>query len=184
MELDIFNTLNQSPKKISWHDRSEEIKSNFFSIENLDWKKVFTEDPEILGSIINDMLKMRVPGKGRPGKRPALDNKDSKDLFSNLIGTDYSEQIFSLTFNKLKSKSRLSIRSLGDELGMDKMLVHRLLSGKQNPSLNQMERVASYFNKDPSYFLEWRIAYIITFIHAALHDYTESSIVVFKKLKP
>jgi transcriptional regulator with XRE-family HTH domain len=105
-------------------------------------------------------------------------------LFSNLLGDNYSEQNFAITLTKLKKDTNLSIRALGEELGMDKMLIHRLLTDKQKPSLAQIELVAEYFNKQPSYFLEWRIAYVITFIYEALNKYTESSVIIFKKLKP
>ncbi len=183
MNLNDFISLNEEPKKVSWHIRSEQIKKNFFSVENLNWKKVFSEDPEILGSIINDMLKLSVPGNGRPGKRPSLQRLDAKDLFLKLIGEDFSEYPFNISFRSLKDSRNISIRDLANGVKLDKMLVHRLLNNKQQPSLEHIELIAKFFNKDPSYFLEWRIAYIVTFLNELLLEYTESSILLFKKLR-
>ena len=183
MNLDIFDDMNGRPKKTPWHERFEVIQKNFLSVEQLDWHKVFMDDPEILGNMINDMLKMSVPGKGRPGKRPALQREEAEQLFSKLTGENYSQESFATTFSALKELSGKSIRVLGEELGLDKMLVHRLLNGKQDPSLEQMEMIANHFNKPPAYFLEWRISYILTFIHELLTEYTESSIVLYKKVK-
>ena len=175
--------MNDRPKKTPWHERYGQIQKSFSSVEQLDWRKIFMDDPEILGNIINDMLKMSVPGRGRPGKRPALQRDQAENLFSKLTGENYSEEGFPRTFTALKESSGKSIRALGEDLGLDKMLVHRLLNGKQEPTLEQMEIIAEHFSKQPAYFLEWRIAYILTFMHELLTEYTESSVVLYKRVK-
>lgn len=181
MDLEVFRRMNQSGEKVVWHDRYEQISKSFKSIERLDWQKVFMEDPEILGSIINDILKLNVPSKGRPGKRPSLGEDQARELFSTLIGENFTIEPFHVAFKKLTEGT--SIRKLSAALGYDKMLIHRLLTDKQAPSLEQMETIAAHYHKDPSFFREWRVSYILTCIDHLLIENAEASVVVFNKMK-
>lgn len=179
--LKSFRDMNQSEEKVVWHDRYEKISKNFQSIERLDWQKVFMHDPEVLGSIINDILKLNVPSKGRPGKRPSLGEDQARELFSTLIGENFTIEPFHIAFKKLSSGT--SIRKLSAALGYDKMLIHRLLSNKQTPSLEQMETIAAHYNKDASFFREWRVSYIVTCIDHLLIENPDASVTVFNKMK-
>lgn len=181
MDFEFFKSLNSSGRKVSWHKRFAYISKNYTSIDRLNWKKVFVEDPEILGSIVNDILKLNVPSRGRPGKRPSLQEDQAREMFSTLMGENFTLEPFDIAFRRLVGDT--SIRKVAASLGLDKMLIHRLLHGKQKPSLDHIEKVAAHYHKDPSYFVEWRSACILTYMHDLLEANPESTVKMFDRLR-
>lgn len=181
VDLQAFRDMNSGPKKASWHQRYAEISKNFKSVERLNWEKVFNDDPEILGSIINDILKLNVPSKGRPGKRPSLQEDQAREMFSTLMGENFTEEPFHVAFRKLSAPA--SIRELATTFGLDKMLIHRLLNNRQAPTLEQMEQIAVHYHKEPSFFVEWRVAYVVSYLDTLIRQNPDLSVALFKRLK-
>jgi transcriptional regulator with XRE-family HTH domain len=61
--------------------------------------------------------------------------------------------------------------------------VHRLLNGTVQPSLETMEKIAKAFRKDPSYFVEYRVAFVLISIDKYLSDSPETATVWYHKMK-
>lgn len=172
--------MSEIKKRVPWVERSELIKGKFPSTARLDWYEVFRQDPAILGKIINDIMKLDQARSGKPGKRPSLEEADAQDKLRKLQGEDYSELEFQYSFKNLSGKR--SIRMLARKLSLEKSYVHRLLQGKIEPTAETMEQIAKAFNKHPSYFLEYRIYYVLAMLSHKLVQSPESSIVFYNRL--
>ncbi len=166
--------------KMPWKQRVEVIHRQFPSVDQLDWNSVFKTDPAILGRIVNDIIKQEQARPGTPGKRPSLDPQVASQRIQELAGEDYSLLGFHDAFNNLKGTR--SIRHVADKVGLDKSLVLKLLHGKINPTMEHMETIASGFKKQPGYFHEYRVAYVLSMMFALMNDGPESAIVQYRKL--
>jgi transcriptional regulator with XRE-family HTH domain len=54
--------------------------------------------------------------------------------------------------NKLRMDKNLSMRELGDKVGVSHAHISKLESGINSPSVELLEKLAEYFNIDVSYF--------------------------------
>lgn len=54
--------------------------------------------------------------------------------------------------NKLRMDKNLSMRELGDKVGVSHAHISKLESGINSPSVDLLEKLAEYFNIDISYF--------------------------------
>lgn len=176
-DLDVFRKASE--EKMPWTKRVELIKQQFPSTVRLDWNEVFRQDPAVLGRIINDILKADQAEPGRPGKRPALDVAAAEERWRQMSGEDYTMLPFDRAFTILKGDR--SIRHVAHKVGLDKTLVWGLLNGDKRPNPEIMEKVAAGFKKHPSYFLEYRIDYILGVLFHKLQSSPESTVVFFKK---
>jgi hypothetical protein len=177
-EADVFNEANAH--KIPWGERSKLIQKHFPHTATLDWYQVFYEDPAVLGRIINDIIKLDGERTGKPGKRPTLDLDIAEDKLRKLRGEDHTLFEFKDAFRVLCGN--LSIRGVAHKTGLDKSYVHRLQSGDAIPTVETIEVVAKAFKKKPSYFVEYRIGYILATISHKLEQSPETSIHFYKKL--
>jgi len=166
--------------RMTWKDRARLIHRQFPSVDQLDWNKVFRTDPAILGRIVNDVIKQEQARPGTPGKRPSLDPKVASRRIQELSGEDYSLLKFSDAMNNLKGDR--SIRHVADKVSLDKSLVLKLLHGRIDPTMEQMEKIARGFKKQPGYFHEYRVAYVLSMMFALMNDGPESAIVQYRKI--
>lgn len=157
------------------------IRDQFPSIDNLDWEKVFREDTELYGRIWRDILKFDQAGEGRPGPRPALEADRAFKRYLQLSDDDFSMLSFAEAVKLISGN--LSIRKLADKTGLDRNLIHRLMKGLDEPDCFEMEIVAAAFGRRPSYFLEYRVGYILTMVHAHMLKYPESSVGPYLKVR-
>jgi len=167
-------------RKMPWAERYKEIKKVFSSVETLDWSKVFRSDPAIMGRIINDVLKIDQAQPGRPGKRPALDVDRAEERLRQLRGEDYTVLPFVEAVQVARGNK--SIRSLAFYSELPKSTVHRLLEGTATPTLEQIEAISKGLRKNPSYFLEYRVAFVVSALTEMMASAPESTIVHYEKL--
>lgn len=167
-------------EKMPWAERYKEIKRVFPSVETLDWSKVFRSDPAIMGRIINDVLKIDQAQPGRPGKRPALDVDRAEEKLRRLRGEDYT--ILPFVEAVQAARGDKSIRSLAYYSELPKSTVHRLLEGTATPTIEQIEAISKGLRKDPSYFIEYRVAFVIAGLTEMMAQAPESTIVHYEKL--
>lgn len=178
-QLEPFEELNARESKVPWADRYELIKKQFPSVENLDWSKVFRSDPTIMGSILNDIIKVEVAPPGRPGKRPALEKKQAREILSQYQGEDYTLLPFAKALNRLKNT--LSVRQLARKISMSPSYCYNLMSGYKDPSIEDMTLVAGAFDKHPSYFYEYRVAFVSAVMAERINYAPESSIIYYER---
>lgn len=179
VDLDVFK--NPEGKKLSWDSRRNLIKDQFPSYDSLNWEAAFRADVGLLGLIIKEVLKSDQSSLGRPGPRPTLDPKRSVERYNQFIGDDFSYLPMSETLDFLKGK--LSVRGLAAKTGLDFNKIYRLLAGTSSPDVASMQSIAKAFGKHPSYFLEYRVLYILGAIEQEIVKSPESTATLYLKLK-
>lgn len=178
-------TVTKSQRSETWHKRYKEIKEEFPSVAKVDWDTALDFDPTLLSSLLADLLKAE-GRRTRPGKRPPLDRQLAETELAKVTSSDYSEYPFGVAFKALVHGR--SIRNIAHKTGLDRTQVHRLLGGRSGeapllPSFETMAQIAKSFNRDPSYFLEYRTAHILFALDNFFQENPETATVWFKKLK-
>ncbi len=177
--LDPFKELNQT--KVPWDQRAKIIRQQFPSVEKLNWNTLFSEDPSLMGRLINDILKIDVASPGKPGKRPAVDPAVADHRLRQILGEDFTTLVFKEALRSLQGSR--SARGMAKKVGVDRNMMNRLLSGDVVPSAQMMEQVAKAFHKEPSFFVEYRMAYIFAVLHNKMDAVPEASVVFYKKMR-
>lgn len=180
VDLQVFQDLNEEQGKVVWERRYEIVKDTFPDTVLMDWHTVFEDDPKILGTIINDIIKASTASPKRPGKRGAVDKQVALDQLRQLTGDDYTIERFAIALRTLKGD--LSIRALAAKVGLHRSQIEKLLAGDIEPDLKALVRVAEAYGKRPDYFLEYRIRWILALLVRRLEVSPESSIVTYRKL--
>lgn len=157
------------------------IRAQFPSIDTINWEKVFREDTELYGRVWKDILKYDQAGEGRPGPRPALDPEKASKRYLQLTDDDFTMLPFQEALKNISDG--MSIRKLAVRTGLDKNLVFHLVTGRREPDAYEMELFATVFGRRPSYFLEYRIGYVLAMVHAHMSKYPESSVSPFIKIR-
>ena len=193
-ELEPFIELNKREKakkaagiKIStleaWRERYVLIKAHFPIVEQIDWMKAFN-DKELYGRLWKDILRvdqqeLDEENSGQ-GPRP-LDPKRAKERLRQLQGDDYSYLPFHEAFTNLAGKR--SIRHLASKIGLGKHVTWNFKNGVKEPDLYTLEQIARAFGKDPSYFLEYRLAYIVGAIASRMELAPEMTVDMYRELR-
>jgi transcriptional regulator with XRE-family HTH domain len=167
-------------KKIPWEVKYKRIIKQYPEVSDLNWSRVMREESDIFARLLGDVLKSEGRGS-KPGKRPQLDRSEALNRLAKLSGEDFSEYDFATTFRNLTAGR--SIRNIAHKTGLGTSYVHRLLSGNADPSFETMEKIAEAFRKNPSYFLEYRIAIILVVLDGMFTDSPETATAWYLKLK-
>lgn len=179
--LAMFSNGDGSKKKMPWSERVGMIEEFWPSVKRLDWDKAFRQDPGLMGRIINDIIKMEAAIPGRPGKRPNVSREETEKHLKRLTGEDYTLRSFHEAVGELREDR--SIRHLARRFGMTRDHTWRLVSGKRVPTVDDMEIVARVFEKDPSYFLEYRLSYIIGFLYDKLERNPDITVLHHRRIR-
>lgn len=172
-------TRFQGLGKVPWEDRLALIHEEFPSTVRLEWEQAF-QDIELFGRIIRDLLKTDLSEPGRSGPRPSLDRKAAEVRLRQMRGQDFTELPFPQALRVLANGR--SHRHLASKVGLDRNMVQKLLAGKREPDIPIMEQVAKSFGKDPSYFLEYRVAYVLGALGAQMAKAPEMTVDLFYRL--
>jgi transcriptional regulator with XRE-family HTH domain len=178
-QLEPFAELNARDKRVPWKDRYEVVKQQFPSVQSLDWERVFRADPTIMGNILNDIIKVQVAPKGRPGKRPALEKEQAREVLAQYKGEDYTLLPFPKAVTRLKGK--LSVRQFARRVSMSPTYAYNLMTGYKEPTVEDMQIVADAYGKEPSFFYEYRVAFITALMVERVDYAPESSIIYFER---
>ena len=166
-------------RKQAWEENFKKIKEEFPSVGEISWSHAISQDSSAFASVLGDIIKAE--GKrSRPGKRPSLSRPAAEEELSRLLGDNHSDLDFTRTFKALTHGR--SVRGIANKVGIGQTTVHALLHGK-SPSFEQMEKIAVAYKKDPSFFLEYRIAYVLLTIDQFLADSPETATNWFLKFK-
>jgi transcriptional regulator with XRE-family HTH domain len=180
-----FRRLN-GRSSVSWDERMRTIRKVFPTTANLDWVQVFDDEPEVMGRILQDVTRSMQATPGKPGPRPVLDRRRAQPVVDRWLGKDpkkrpYSVLPFPEAFKLLVADR--SVRHVAVRLGWTKSRVARLLAGDQQPVAVDMEEIAAAFDKSPSYFLEYRIAWSVTAFLSSLEASPEQTVRVYEQLR-
>lgn len=149
-------------------------------LRTLNWSKLIGYDSEVMTDMLGDVL--RVDGKtSRPGKRPSLSREEAEEQFSKISAEDYSDQPFKWAFVGLTHGR--SVRNVAHKCDISVTQAQRLKSGNMHPSLELMEKIAAGFKKDPTFFLEYRVALVLAAFNRFLTESPETATNWFLKLR-
>lgn len=172
-------------RKEDWEVRYRKIKEHYPSVEDFKWSGALDYDPDVFTQVMNDLLKAE--GKrSRPGKRPTLSRDVAENELAKLSGADFSEYPFGRALQALISALPPEVqtyRSLSARTGCNKDYLVKYVKGTLLPSFSDIEKIAASFNKDPSYFLEYRTAYVLMAVDKYLMGNPEIATVWHLKLK-
>lgn len=186
-QLKVFEELNEAAAeqgfRIPWSRRLATIHSQFPSTKNLDWAEAFRRDHELWVRIMSDIIKADQAEPGRDGPKPrAVDVDRGMATIRQMMGQDYSLLPFCEAFTVLARGYSLS--HLARKTAISRSKVHRLLRGDDTPTAEEMEQTARSFGKHPSYFAEYRAAYITAMVHERMEDNPETSIAIYRRMSP
>ena len=171
----------QEGRRFAWAERAELIKKQFPSCRDAEWVRHFDKDPDKLAELIRDLLKIDQQVPGKSGPRPSPEFKPGIELIRRMKGEDYSTLPFDQTFAILAHG--LSLTQIARKTKLSRSQVHRLLRNEAPPSAVEMEAVAGAFKKEPSFFAEWRAAYITASLVNQLEGSPEIAITLYRKLQ-
>lgn len=173
--------VTQFEGKMPWNDRAKLIMEAFPSTVALDFEKVFRVDPAVMGRIIADIQKREATPSGKPGKIPSVNKEDASQYLLRYQNDDYTIYAFKDAFKYLKGDR--STRAMAHKCKLGQTMVQRLLNGKAEPTVEIMENVARAFKKHPSFFVEYRVAYVVGMMAQRMEAIPEASIVPYMKLR-
>lgn len=168
-------------KKMPWDQRAKLIYEMFPSTASLDFAEVFKADPTIMGRMVAEIFKHERKSTGKPGKRPALGREEATQYLRQYREEDYTILPFHESLKILKGDR--SIRAMAHKCGTTSNMMQRLLEGNARPTAEVMENVAKAFKRHPSYFFEYRMAYIVAMLVHRMTAIPEASIVPYIKLR-
>jgi hypothetical protein len=178
-----FTEVNEAArrqgKRIPWAERVKMIHEHFPSTVTLDWRKALSL-PETLPHILRDILRLDQADPGRSGPRPAPDYRKGLKTIRQMVGEDYSTLPFHQAFEVLARG--YSVRHLARKTQLSSSAIQRYLQGDRQPGLDEMARIARAFGKQPWYFAEYRLDFIMTSIGSKLETAPDATVVLYKKL--
>jgi transcriptional regulator with XRE-family HTH domain len=164
----------------SWEEKEKRIKERHPDALDVSWSRAMQVDPDLFARIVGDVVKSTASG-ARPGKRPSLEPNDAFAAYSKLAGQDFSDKDFHSSFRALTHGH--SIRAVSRKTSLAPSYIFKLLNDKATPSYETMAKIASAFKKDPSYFLEYRVGFVLSTIDTFLCDSPETASAWFLKMK-
>lgn len=174
--------MSKKPRGKDWAAIVARVLDGNPSARDVDWAGIFTDDPQILGDLINDVIKVGIARPGRPGKRSVSSESAIIDDLKKLSNEDHSYVDLP---KALRSAMRSrSLRQTALLSGLDKMVVTRLLRGDgEPPTMEHMEALARGLRKSPGYFKEYRAAYVASAVYDALMLAGEQSVIFYDRVR-
>lgn len=166
-------------KRVPWDERAKLIEKEFPGIASRDWNAVL-RDPDILGRILKDILKVDQIEPGRAGPRPNLDYERGMQTWREITGQDFSELPFPRALKSLTKGQ--SVRAVARKAQVAKTRMDRLMRGIDKPTVDDLRAIATAYGKKPAYFAEYRAEYIVAAITARLRDEPELTTAIYTKL--
>lgn len=172
--------LSSFKKDMPWDKRVEMIRGQFPNSTDMQWKKVFDQNEDIFARIMRDILKVDQAVPGRPGPRPALEYDQGMETLKRLMGQDFCTAPFTEAFSLIAGGR--SISHIANKVGLSRSHCYRLMKGDVTPTIGDLQAVAEGFGKHPSFFAEYRAAFVIAHLEAKLMQAPESTIDFYRRI--
>lgn len=166
-------------KRLNWGERVELIYEYFPKCRDPDWN-IILSDIDTLGEVVRDILRLEQAEPGKSGPRPAPQVPAGMKTLRQWTGQDHSVLPFPQAFQILAQG--YSLTHLARKTHLSRSKIHRLLRGEEHPTPPELSAVAHAFGKEPSYFLEFRTAYIMAALGAKLEQVPEATIALFRRI--
>lgn len=139
------------------------------------WARAMT-NPNFHASMMGELVKVAVPQPedARRGRRQLPDATSIANVIGDLTG-DYAMVPFTTAVTDLVGTQ--SVRGIAARTGLDRNTVHRLTRGDRDPTVTEMEAIANGYHRSPLYFLEYRLAALLTMLAANLTPERSAAIV-------
>lgn len=156
----------------SWERKKERIQESHPQTLNVQWDQTLQNDSDLWSRIIRDVVKS-YSGGSKPGKRPSLSASEAREKYAQLVNEDFSQLEFLDSFRILCGQR--SMAAVANKCGLHKSYIHKLFTGKAEPSIETLEKIAAGFRKHPSFFLEYRIHKVNQKISSFLVSHPETA---------
>lgn len=154
-------------KDIDWDTKLESIREEFPEVDGIDWAKIFNERTNVFESIA-----------GGVAKKFLIDKNEG---LSSLYENKYSDLPFVEALDKLWGDR--TVAEMSELTGITPNVIRRLKFGERPPMYEDMEKIAKAFGLDPGFFVEYRIAVVVSAIDRFLKSSPETCIVWYKKVR-
>lgn len=176
-----FRDDNKNAKKMSKSERQKLVREKFPSVDNLNWENAFHNDLDLFARIMRDIIKLDQREPGKSGPRPNnMDYDRGIASFKQLMGQDYAMVPFPEAFAFIGRD--FSLTQIARKSSLSRSRTHRLMQGKDQPSQEDMKLIAAGFGKHPSYFVEYRRAFIVEQLMNKLLDAPEVTVSYYRKI--
>jgi transcriptional regulator with XRE-family HTH domain len=176
--LDNQHWRNQH-RRIPWDERVKLIEQQFPGIRDADWNVVL-KDPDILGRLLKDILKVDQIEPGRAGPRPNLDYERGMQAWLEMTGQDYCELPFVRAL-RILTKGQ-AVRVVARKANVTKTRMDRLMRGVDRPSADDLRSIAEAYGKKPAFFAEYRAEYVTAAIVGRLSVEPEMTTAIYVNL--
>jgi hypothetical protein len=161
-------------KKKELHEKIISLKEKKFpQLQEIDWSEVLRKNPDVLENIVGDIVKVE-------GARRKVERSKATRRISAIYNIDHSEREFKESFSILTGSE--SLRKTASKIDVSPAYVHNLKLGKAQPTLEIMEAIAYAYDRHPSFFLEYRIHYVLESISSFLVKNPETATAWFSKV--
>ncbi len=167
-------TMIKKSKKQELHEKITNLKNDMPELQEINWSKLIGNNPEILETIVSGIVKV-------DGQHRKVANADRSRRINQMYSQEFSEKKFKDAFIILCGKD--SLRITANKTNISYSHIFQLKSGNANPTIPMMESIASAYNRQPSYFLEYRIHFILESMSNFLSQNPEIATTWFGKAK-
>lgn len=182
----------------TWDERYRRIQAQFPSCRpDFSWYDSL-ESPQLLGRLLHDLANIGWERPTRRGQRSRLDPDEGMERIAALfeggpklsaleaeVSGDATTLPFHEAFAELAAERQLTITAISrlGAITMSRTEVHRLIRGERAPTGYDMEQVAAAFDKEPTYFHEYRVGMLTEAFLSHLHADPEISVHVVRQLE-
>jgi len=160
-------------KSDKWDKKLYALREKYPKITSIDWGEILRSEPEVFCGVVG---KVTIP---EGSKKSNIKMSDGNKKFAKISGTDYSELEFKDAFAIIYDRS---YESLIEHTCFTELYLSQLADGSRFPSYEDMEDIAKACNRDPSFFMEYRIAKILSAIDNYLMQSPETASVWYNKV--
>lgn len=152
-----------------WENATSQFPSVKLGVE--DWVQFFTRRPDVITAILGDIFRevkaqeQRENGSAPTGRRPKAVNGSLAELES-MITPRYADVPFAESLPELIGDR--SLRAFAARVPMNHHTLTRMMRGELKLEMWRLELIAAAGRVQPSYFLEWRVAYVQECIEIAM----------------
>lgn len=168
------------------YDRAKELYPSVLMGEQ-EWLQAFHRNSDVMWAIIGDVYdavkteEEKAAGIRRMGRRPARHGTTMEEVYATVFPSVYCSDTFPTALTKLIAGR--SQRSFASRIPCDQGTISRLLSGRLQPDVAMLERVAAAAKVPPYYFLEYRAQVIGQMVVKILTEQPHLGIAAMKRVR-
>lgn len=157
------------------------------SMGEADWLQVFHRNTDIMWAIIGDIYgaikteEEKAAGIHRMGRRPSRTATSLDDVYATVFPAQFSMDPFPVALSKLLAGR--SQQQFAMKIPCNQTTISRLLSGRRQPDLVMLGRIAAAAKVSPFFFLEFRALWVANLVAKQLLAAPNMSITAIKRVR-